>query len=709
MQPLGEYAAGGIQMFQFASRVIIAFFVTLSSVPAFAQIELFVAVNGNDRSSGRSAERRGQNGPFATITRARDEIRQLKGSNQLSEGAIVYVRGGTYHLNEPLVFEPGDSGTLAGPIVYRNYPGEQPRISGGTPITNWHREPNGSWSAPVPEVRSGRYFRNLSVNGTRATRARTPNAGYFHIETTDEATDGLFTAMTGFHFREGDLKADWRNLQDVEVVVVHHWADAHLPIKQINPATRRVDFSKATRMAFVEQSKAPVRYYVDNVLEGLDAAGEWYLARDEARLFYIPRSNEQMDKATVVAARLERLLEVRGTEFSRVTDIRFEGLTFSDADYELPADESDYWQAWANLPGVIMLEQTERITIQQCTIENVGTTAIELNAGAENVIARNLIQNNAAGGIHINGWDLSRGWDGAEPDPNTRDNVISGNRIEQLGKTFHGAVAVSICWASNSLISDNDISYINYSAISVGCSWGYDPTPTGATTIERNRISNIGTEEILSDLAAIYLVGNSPGIEVTYNRIENVQAAHLYASGIYLDEGSSGVLVQNNLTLDTQTAGFMLNYGRDNQIINNVFGKSTDAMIFVGKDQGQKALTIERNIFAPEMPVKKNSIGGGAKGKHIGFRNNTYVQTSVGNILYGKLEFHDWQASGQDLDSARYDTSIPLDSEVIAPGVEAPIGFEPLDFRTVGVTAAGALLMAGDEPSPSTRRRGVRP
>ena len=60
------------------------------SVPAAT---FLVATNGNDANPGTEAK------PFATIERARDEIRQLKSTGPLPAGGIVVeVRGGTYGL-----------------------------------------------------------------------------------------------------------------------------------------------------------------------------------------------------------------------------------------------------------------------------------------------------------------------------------------------------------------------------------------------------------------------------------------------------------------------------------------------------------------------------------------------------------------------------------------------------------------------------------
>ena len=54
--------------------------------------DLFVAKNGNDSNSGTLSK------PFASLERARDEIRSLKKNNKFpTDGITVWIRGGVYN------------------------------------------------------------------------------------------------------------------------------------------------------------------------------------------------------------------------------------------------------------------------------------------------------------------------------------------------------------------------------------------------------------------------------------------------------------------------------------------------------------------------------------------------------------------------------------------------------------------------------------
>ena len=90
---------------------------------------IYVATDGSDNNDGSESR------PFATIKRARDEIRTMRKNGELaSKGAVVYIRGGLYQQLETVEFTEEDGGQDGAPIVYRAYPGENVTLIGGIPI-----------------------------------------------------------------------------------------------------------------------------------------------------------------------------------------------------------------------------------------------------------------------------------------------------------------------------------------------------------------------------------------------------------------------------------------------------------------------------------------------------------------------------------------------------------------------------------------------
>ena len=88
----------------------------------------YVSTGGDDRWSGRlpAPEANQNDGPFATLTRARQAVRELKAQGDLPGPVDVLLRGGKYFLDQPVVLGSEDSGTHSCPVSYRAYPGEVP-------------------------------------------------------------------------------------------------------------------------------------------------------------------------------------------------------------------------------------------------------------------------------------------------------------------------------------------------------------------------------------------------------------------------------------------------------------------------------------------------------------------------------------------------------------------------------------------------------
>ena len=72
----------------------------------------YVSPNGNNAWSGTLPEPNaaGTDGPLASISAARDVVRKLGGPDSQTAPVSVMLRGGTYLLTKPVVFEPRELG-----------------------------------------------------------------------------------------------------------------------------------------------------------------------------------------------------------------------------------------------------------------------------------------------------------------------------------------------------------------------------------------------------------------------------------------------------------------------------------------------------------------------------------------------------------------------------------------------------------------------
>ena len=115
------------------TRIIIMLALVSTAVIA---ADLYVAPNGNDTNPGTQAK------PFATLERARDEVRSSKNSSAAG-GVTVWIQPGTYVRSQTLEFTSADSGTEKAPVIYRAGAGGEVRLHAGrmvkptdfTPVT----------------------------------------------------------------------------------------------------------------------------------------------------------------------------------------------------------------------------------------------------------------------------------------------------------------------------------------------------------------------------------------------------------------------------------------------------------------------------------------------------------------------------------------------------------------------------------------------
>ncbi len=154
------------------------------TAPPPTSVTFYVALNGNDTWSGTLAapNAAGTDSPFATFDHARAAVQSLN-KNGLTQ-VTVLLRAGTYYQQQTLQFTAADSGTANLSVVYQNYPGETPAISGGMRVTNWTNVSGNIWRTTLPT--STQYFENLFYNGVRRLRPRPGGAmgAYYRIANT---------------------------------------------------------------------------------------------------------------------------------------------------------------------------------------------------------------------------------------------------------------------------------------------------------------------------------------------------------------------------------------------------------------------------------------------------------------------------------------------------------------------------------------------
>lgn len=665
---------------------------------AYGETVFYVSPEGNDTWSGHlpSPDPSCTDGPFATLQRAQRAVRELKQERGELPGPVtVYVRGGIYFLREPLVFTPEDSGTEATPIAYIAYPGERPVLSGGRPITNWQRvtiDERPLWMSILPEVSEGKwFFRQLWVNGQRRRRARHPNHGYLRVAERLDHPEQWLEGQSRFRFHEGDLKA-WPTASAAEVVVMNRWVESRLPIASIDEAERVV----YCRRRSVFRLDPDDLYYIEHAFEALDTPGEWFLDRESGKLYYWPLPGEDLDQAQVIAPVLTQVMRMEGEPRGRgwVEHLIFRGLTFAHTEWYFPLESQEerpdvdmggFPQAAVGVPGAVYGEGVRQCIFEDCTIAHVGTYGLELGRSCwDNRVLGCEITDLGAGGVKI-GETVIR----EEADEQTGRNEISDCRIYDGGHLFHSAVGIWIGQSYGNRLLHNEVADFYYTGISIGWTWGYERSLAGNNLVAFNHVHHIGIRSngdgpILSDMGGIYTLGIQEGTIIRHNLWHDIAGIRYGGWGVYFDEGSTGIVAENNLVYNTTHGGFHQHYGRANVVRNNIFAYARDHQLQASRPEPHLRFRFERNIV---LGRSEQWLAGEVDFNFV-FDCNLYWREDGGPIRFGHLTWDEWRAQGMDEHSVLADPRFcdPEHGDFrLQPGSPGEqIGFQPFDLSTVG-------------------------
>jgi parallel beta-helix repeat protein len=368
-----------------------------------------------------------------------------------------------------------------------------------------------------------------------------------------------------------------------------------------------------------------------------------------------------------------------------VSGVVFRGLTFAETDYDMPPEGLISPQAAVPVRGAVRGEYATDVRVEACRFENLGGYALELGAGAQRwTVERSEMRGMGGGGLRIGEPD------GRTPDEFTacRDHVITDNHLHALGRVFAPAVGVIVFQSGGNRIAHNEINDLYYTAISVGWNWGYQETPCRGNIIEFNHLHHIGQGR-LSDMGGVYTLGIQKGTVVRNNLIHDIASYDYGGWGLYTDEGSTGIVLENNIVYGCKSSGFHQHYGRENVVRNNIFAFNVENQLMRTRDEEHLSFHFTNNIVVFDT------------GRLLGssWRNNRYVID--GNVYFdlragadpARMDFAggtwaQWQARGHDRRSViadpGFENAKARDFRLRADSPALKLGFRPIDISTVG-------------------------
>ncbi len=570
---------------------------TERKVPLVEDADFYVAVDGSDDNDG-SFEK-----PFATIEKARDAIRAMDKTGL--NGITVAIKAGEYRIGS-IVFTEEDSGTETCPITYCAYGDGEVILNAGVTLNPADFESYkqnvvcvdlskyGITSDDLGEMHAiGGYNTShkydgytqgtnceLFVGGSRQTIARYPNEGWLKTgEVLDHGQPGESNENPHVHVEgweelrnpRGETYAvsqeladrinSWSDLESVWMYgyFTADWAPSSSPIGNFDYENLTLQNKFVARF---DTTDLAANYYFYNVFEELDAEGEWYLDRENAKL-YMYEGEDFASADILLTLSEETMIVVENGEH-----LNFRGFTIQGG------------------RGDAMTITGSHNTVEYCLVKYFTGNGILVN-GYDNLISSNEVTLVNGKGIFVTGGDKETLTPGNNRVYNnyihhwTGGNGVPGIDVEGVGQLvdhneLHNSIDMAIEYDGNDHI------------------------------VEYNLIYDMSLES--SDAGAIYS-GRSwtdYGCIVRYNAIYNMGTPGFsQPNGIYLDDGQSGQQIYGNLLVNVPQNGIKVGGGRDNAVWGNVVVNTTENAIY-----GVQAVyfgSMSSNVFDTLLPGWENS------------------------------------------------------------------------------------------------------
>lgn len=549
------------------------------SETALPEKQLFVATTGRDANIGSESS------PFASLERARDEVRKLR-ADGFQHGIAVILAAGHYERTSTFTLDAKDSASAGARVVYAAKPGTEEVVFDGGIRIQWNQfskmtdettlakvteDARGRilvadlprTSAKPPAQKSfgigelGRSILMLTVDDQQIMRpARWPNDGFIQSTKTPDSATGLIPL-------DGDRAKRWMSAQEpmAHGYWMYTWADAALPVAFVE--TNNTYALKLRKTHTYGLGKTP-SFYVFNMLEELDAPGEWFYDEAGAKLYMIPLEGASPEYLTLSALETPlvtidgahhvefRGISFRNTRSDAVKISKATNVTFSGCDFR-------------GIGGTALVGSgCDAFTLKDSTFKNMGHGAVEAGAGDRRTLK--------SGDVRIHG--------------NTFSKVGQFARTYTPGVLMHGVGAV---------ICHNE----------------FFDMPSSAMRIEGNNhiIENNNVHEVVlesDDQGAVDMWGDPSYRRCifrynTFRNIGNPEGAPCGQCAIRFDDMISGMIVHDNTFINASRPNFgavQIHGGSSNIIFANTIRDCDIGISFSpwGKERWVKQLTEKQEI-----------------------------------------------------------------------------------------------------------------
>lgn len=375
-----------------------------------AALTRHVSPLGDDANPGTA------DAPFASLTRARDALREAKAA---ADGPLeVVVHPGIYPLTRTFDLTAADAGTEARPVVFRAAVPGTARLAGSTeipaaafgPVVDQGvlalLEPTAAKHVVVADLNAlgipkqpalaprtwpgTTQLPELFCDSERLTLARWPDEGWTEVakivdggtETDGEQPQTAEPRGGTFQY-EPDRPARWSVERGIWLrgYWCFDWAEDVVKVRALDADKHLLTVATPHTFGMRQGNPSPRRWYALNLLEELTRPGEFYLDTERNRLYVWPPKD--LAKARLALS----TMMAPGISLTKADHVTLRGLVVEEGGSGIAVADSSH------------------VRIEACTVRNQHFVGITVDGGADNRILACDVHDTGTGGVHVSGGD----------------------------------------------------------------------------------------------------------------------------------------------------------------------------------------------------------------------------------------------------------------------------------------------------------------
>lgn len=513
---------------------------------------LYVSTDGSDQNAGTL------NQPFATLNAAKTAAAELSDTP-----VNVIIKSGEYSIEDVTSFSSADSRRVDAPLRFVGegevtFSGaKELPISAFSPLSDeavaermyeevrgkvlvMDLKAQGVSDALISFItRCGKSAYKNSINPVRfylndeeQKIARYPNEGYKRIKSVSNAGSTSEDSSERAVFCVGEDVSRWKNASDmfIEGEIAQPWIAEWARVKS-------VDGENVTLANYTYSTvKANYKWAAVNLLEEIDAPGEYFIDSSSGLLYYYPPKTLTDNDKFELAAYDKNVFEINNCQ-----NLQFDGIAFEKLNNN---SELSYYSQRANF--VFKADNTEKLLVRNCKFTDIGGAVIRAWSNPHMITFDNCKITRVARGLgNISGGSAVKLTDA--------DFRVKGCEISEWGRLSFVMPAIVFngrgIKITDTVFHDGECMAISFGGQNV--------------TISNNEFYEVCTE--LSDMGAVYTgrKWTNADVNVCNNYFKNIgpkeESIANNAVGVYVDDAMNNVNISGNIFVGRDKARSDLN------------------------------------------------------------------------------------------------------------------------------------------------------